>query len=171
MPFPELQAIAALFPIEEFNAALTAYMPTPAPEAAPAEHWDAATRGSASSRQQAQRPQPERGYSRVVGQGLVALAELMWAPEVRAAVIVFRTDFQAACAQIGVLAAYKQLHDLFQQLEDRYYLIYHDAKRLPADQSAWMGMEHHSRTPGDHRRSARAWRAAIRRSGRSGVEA
>jgi hypothetical protein len=39
-----------------------------------------------------------------------------------------------------LLANYKHLHELFQQLEDRYYLIYHDAKRLPADQWAWTGL-------------------------------
>ncbi len=42
---------------------------------------------------------------------------------------------------MGLLADYKWLHDLFQQLEDRYYLIYHDYRRLPADSSAWALIE------------------------------
>ncbi|MCZ7671263.1 MAG: hypothetical protein M5U34_31090 [Chloroflexi bacterium] len=32
---------------------------------------------------------------------------------------------------------YKLVHDLFQELENRYFLIENDRKRLPGDESAW----------------------------------
>jgi len=57
--------------------------------------------------------------------------------EVRTAVVAFQTDFEAASEQIGILADYKLAHDLFQELENRYFLIQNDQKRLPADDTAW----------------------------------
>jgi hypothetical protein len=36
---------------------------------------------------------------------------------------------------------YKLIHDLFQELETRYFLIYNDQKRLPADEMAWENIE------------------------------
>jgi hypothetical protein len=71
------------------------------------------------------------------GASFGALLALLEQPDARAAVIAFRADFEAACQQIGVLAHCKQLHDLFQQLQDRHRLIECDRKRLPADPSAW----------------------------------
>jgi hypothetical protein len=80
-----------------------------------------------------------------VGQGLVALSELMRAADVRAAVVAFRADFQAARGQIDLLAAHKRLHDLFQELESCYNLIHHfiyqDGKLMPAERVAWEGLE------------------------------
>lgn len=133
MPFPELRASAALFPPEEFAGALAAYIP-----AAFAEPTESAGRappiqGTAAPAGQA------------IAQGLSALIELVRAPAAHGAVLSFRVDFQAACEQIGVLAGYKRLHDLFQQLEDRYYLIYHDLKRLPAATAAWSSVELNAR--------------------------
>jgi hypothetical protein len=144
MPFPELRSGAALFPADEFNGALAAYMPVAFPEGPPAAGGAVAARDTGPPRQAEGAPaQPI--HSHAITQGLSALIALMRAPEVHAAVLAFRIDFQAACEQIGILADYKRLHDLFQQLEDRYYLIYHDMKRLPADPSAWVSIEHNSR--------------------------
>ena len=73
--------------------------------------------------------------------GLMALVELMTEHEVREAVAAFRAEFALARQLIDSLADYKQLHDLFQQLEDRYFLIYHDMKSLPGDEGAWERLE------------------------------
>ncbi len=35
---------------------------------------------------------------------------------------------------------YKLVHDLFQELENRYYLIFNDQRRLPDDELAWDGI-------------------------------
>lgn len=75
--------------------------------------------------------------SALASDGLTALVGLMQISEVRTAVVAFQTDFQAASEQIGILGEYKRLHDLFQELENLYYLIDHDRRRLPADESAW----------------------------------
>jgi hypothetical protein len=136
MPFPELRSSAALFPADEFNRALVAYIPAIKAGAAPEITGIVAH----ESTEQAQRIE-----SHVIADGLSALIELVRTPAVHAAVLSFRADFEAACEQIGTLADYKRLHDLFQQLEDRYYLIYHDARRLPAETAAWASMEHNGR--------------------------
>ncbi len=80
-------------------------------------------------------PPTEPGGS--AGAGFLALLALLEQPDARAAVVAFRTDFEAACQQIGVLVHCKHLHDLFQRLQDRHRLIECDRKRLPADPSAW----------------------------------
>ena len=127
MPFSELHAIVALFPPEDFRAALATYLPvSPQPLVGTLE---------------LERVPPEREQGALISKGLSALAELLWAPAARNAVMRFRAEFALACEQVGVLADYKWLHDLFQQLEDRYYLLFHDFKRLPADPSAWAVIE------------------------------
>jgi hypothetical protein len=144
MPFPELRASAALFPADEFNRALAAYIPAAISQASLEAGGEAIAAGLDQA-QQTERMLAQSTHTDVIIQGLSALIELMRAPEVHAAVLTFRIDFQAACEQIGTLADYKRLHDLFQQLEDRYYLIYHEAKRLPTDPAAWAGMEPNAR--------------------------
>jgi hypothetical protein len=72
-----------------------------------------------------------------VSAGMNALIRLMQAPQVRAAVVAFQTDFQAACEQIDILTDHKRLHDLFQELESRYNLVDHDRKHLETDETAW----------------------------------
>lgn len=78
------------------------------------------------------------GYnSQSVRNGLYALTELMAAPEVRAAVVAFRTDFQAVCEQIDVVGNYKDLHDLLHTLEFQCYSgIVQEARRFPDDETA-----------------------------------
>jgi hypothetical protein len=78
------------------------------------------------------------GYnSQSVRNGLYALTELMAAPEVRAAVVAFRTDFQAVCEQIDVVGNYKDLHDLLHTLEFKCYSgIVQEARRFPDDETA-----------------------------------
>ena len=73
----------------------------------------------------------------IAGNSLTALIRLLSKSEVRTAVVAFQTDFEAASEQIGILADYKLAHDLFQELENRYFLLQNDQKRLPADDSAW----------------------------------
>ncbi|MCA9928533.1 MAG: hypothetical protein KC419_08650, partial [Anaerolineales bacterium] len=73
----------------------------------------------------------------IAGQSLTALIRLLSKPEVRTAVVAFQTDFEAASEQIIILADFKLVHDLFQELENRYFLIKNDERRLPADDSAW----------------------------------
>lgn len=73
----------------------------------------------------------------VPADGLQALANLMRDDQVRSAVVAFTTDFESARSQIDVLSSYKQLHDLLQQLEDNYNVMYQHARRLPADALAW----------------------------------
>jgi hypothetical protein len=72
-----------------------------------------------------------------VGRGLAALAELMRSREVREAVVRFQADLKATSEQIVVLAGLKRLHDRLQQLEDRYRLIYHDARQVSQEADRW----------------------------------
>jgi len=78
-----------------------------------------------------------------VGQALIALADLMQVPQVRDAVVAFRTDFEAACEQINTLGNYKRLHDLFQELENLHTIVESICKRLATDQMAWEGIMLH----------------------------
>lgn len=73
----------------------------------------------------------------IVSKSITALIRLMSRPDMRTAVVAFQTDFQAASEQIDLMNDYKLVHDLFQELENRYNLINNDLKRLPADDSAW----------------------------------
>lgn len=73
----------------------------------------------------------------VVNRSFMALFQLMRRPETREAVISFQTDFEAASSQIDLMNDYKLIHDLFQELENRYFLIENDRKRLPDDDLAW----------------------------------
>jgi hypothetical protein len=74
---------------------------------------------------------------------LTALADLARDAQVRTAVVAFTTDFESACVQIDVLNSYKQLHDLFQQLEDASNVMAQHARRLPGDLTAWEDLEVH----------------------------
>jgi len=72
-----------------------------------------------------------------VREGLAALSELMQTPEVRAAVVAFRTDFEAAREQIDVLGDYKHLHDLLHTMQFHCYRpIVQEARRFPDDDMA-----------------------------------
>jgi Effector-associated domain 10 len=74
---------------------------------------------------------PQKDYGNSVGRGLEALAELMRHAEVRAAVITFWVDFQAACERIEIIANYKELHDLLHTLEFQCYSgILQESKRF-----------------------------------------
>jgi hypothetical protein len=82
-------------------------------------------------------PVPVRSLAMQTGAGLAALAELMQAPEVRQAVIVFRTDFQAAVEQINRLFTYKEIHDRLHTLQFRVYNpLVAEARRFPEDEVA-----------------------------------
>lgn len=73
----------------------------------------------------------------IAGKSFVSLIRLMARPDMRTAVVAFQTDFQAASTQIDLMNDYKLIHDLFQELENRYFLIINDQNRLPADDMAW----------------------------------
>lgn len=76
-----------------------------------------------------------------VGAGLQALSDLLHMPGARSAVAVYQASFQVACRQIEALGVYKKLHDLFQQLDDRYTIVVRFSKSLPANQAAWEDVE------------------------------
>jgi hypothetical protein len=73
----------------------------------------------------------------IANRSFMALFRLMRRPETREAVVSFQTDFEAASGQIDLMNDYKLLHDLFQELENRYFLVENDRKRLPDDDLAW----------------------------------
>lgn len=86
-------------------------------------------------------PPDDATTTQTAGKGLNALAQLLQNTGAQTAITAFRTDFQAASQQLTVLSHHKRLHDLFQELSSRYYLIEHDRRRLPADESAWESLE------------------------------
>ncbi len=86
-------------------------------------------------------PKADVSNTLIAGKSITALIQLMRSPEVRAAAVAFQTTFEAASAQIDLMNGYKLLHDLFQELENRYFLIINDQRRLPADETAWDGIE------------------------------
>jgi hypothetical protein len=73
----------------------------------------------------------------IANRSFMALLQLVRRPETREAVVSFQTDFEAASDQIDLMNNYKLVHDLFQELENRYFLIENDRKRLPDDDLAW----------------------------------
>lgn len=73
----------------------------------------------------------------VIGRSFTTLIKFMRSSEVRTAVVAFQTDFEAVSAQIDQLNDYKYAHDLFQELENLYFLVRNDQKRLPDDDFAW----------------------------------
>ena len=77
--------------------------------------------------------------SEQVSEGLAALTDLMQAPDVHAAVVAFRTDFEAASRQIDVLGDYKRLHDLLHTMQFHcYHPIVQESRRFPDDE---MGLD------------------------------
>lgn len=73
----------------------------------------------------------------LASQGFTALISLLRRPETREAIVRFQNDFQAASSRIDLMNDLKLAHDLFQELENRYFLIENDRKRLPDDELAW----------------------------------
>ncbi len=73
----------------------------------------------------------------IVSKSITALIRLMARPDMRTAVVSFQTDFEGTSEQIDLMNDYKLVHDLFQELENRYNLINNDLKRLPGDDYAW----------------------------------
>lgn len=73
----------------------------------------------------------------LVSKSFVSLMRLLARPDMHTAVVSFQTDFQAASNQIDLMNDFKLVHDLFQELENRYFLIQNDERRLPADDMAW----------------------------------
>jgi hypothetical protein len=76
----------------------------------------------------------------IASQGFNALLSLLRRPETHETIIRFQSDFQAASDRIDLMNDLKLAHDLFQELENRYFLIENDRKRLPADELAWDGL-------------------------------
>lgn len=79
----------------------------------------------------------DQSNTMLVSKSFVTLLRLLTRPDMRAAVVAFQTDFQAASSQIDQMNDFKLAHDLFQELENRYFLIQNDERRLPADDMAW----------------------------------
>lgn len=82
----------------------------------------------------------DKSKTLIASKSFATLIRLMARPDMRDAVIAFQKDFEAASEQIALMNDYKLVHDLFQELENRYYLIYNDQKRLPDDDMAWEGI-------------------------------
>ncbi len=82
----------------------------------------------------------DKSKTLIASKSFTALIRLMSRPDMRNAVIAFQKDFEAASEQIALMNDYKLVHDLFQELENRYYLIFNDQKRLPDDDLAWDGI-------------------------------
>lgn len=82
-----------------------------------------------------------RSDTLIAGRSFTSLIRLLSKEEVRTAVVSFQTDFLASSQQINLLNDQKQLHDLFQSLEDCYYLVINDQKKLPQDEDAWINIE------------------------------
>ncbi|MCA9960169.1 MAG: hypothetical protein KC443_14105 [Anaerolineales bacterium] len=81
---------------------------------------------------------PRMGHeTQLISKGITTLVHLLRSPEMRTVLVAFQTDFQATSDQIKNVNIYKQLHDLMQQLENRYFLLYNDQRRLPDDDAAW----------------------------------
>ncbi|HEX6383456.1 MAG TPA: hypothetical protein VF177_02190 [Anaerolineae bacterium] len=59
----------------------------------------------------------QEGYTRSAGTGLTLLAELVAAPSIHNAVSNCQKDFEAARNKIEMVSHYKDLHDLFQEME------------------------------------------------------
>jgi hypothetical protein len=69
--------------------------------------------------------------------GLNALATMMQQPEVRDAVVAFRTDLEAASHQIDLLASLKELHDHLHNVEFQCFrVIQQQTARFPDDDLA-----------------------------------
>lgn len=72
-----------------------------------------------------------------VGDGFVALTDLMQEPAVREAVVAFRTDFEAIGTQIDILSDYKGLHDLLHTMQFHcYHPVVQESGRFPDDTMA-----------------------------------
>lgn len=85
--------------------------------------------------------------SEQIGQGFVALTDLMQASEVRTAVVTFRAGFSAARDQIVLLSNYKYLHDLLHELQFHCYMpILQAARHFPDDDLAAESLEYYEVT-------------------------
>jgi tetratricopeptide (TPR) repeat protein len=86
-------------------------------------------------------PGPAVASATAVRTRLEALLDLMQIAEARAAVAVYQTGFEAACRWITILGSYKALHDLLQQLGDRYAVLARCCKNLSSDPTTWNDVE------------------------------
>lgn len=87
-------------------------------------------------------PGTERSDSQTATSSLSALSDLVaQRTELRAIIAGYRADFEATRSQVGIVADYKLLHDLFQQLEGVVVLLRPAARRLPDDDRAWEELE------------------------------
>lgn len=78
-----------------------------------------------------------------VSQGVLGLIQLLHEPQIHNAIISFRTDFEAVCDHVKVLNYYKRLHDLFQDLETRYYIVEFERLRLAEHPKSWDSLTLH----------------------------
>ena len=82
-------------------------------------------------------PPQDKSNTMIASKSISAIVRMLSRADVHTAVVTFQTDFQAASQQIEQMNDYKQIHDLFQMLENQYYLVSRDQKRLPDDDMAW----------------------------------
>ena len=85
---------------------------------------------------------PETGsLSRQAGAGIDALIDLLRSSEAQAAMAVYRANFEDTARQIALVRAYKELHDLLQQIEDRHTILARCCKSLLYAADAWYDLE------------------------------
>ncbi len=81
---------------------------------------------------------PKQEHSHSIGEGLIALIELMQSPEARDSVIAFQTNFQAASEQIDILVNNKRLHDLLHTMQFQFYnYLVQQTRRSLSDDTDW----------------------------------
>lgn len=79
--------------------------------------------------------------SQRLGQGFAALSTLATIPVVSKEIHHFQDDFKEAREKIGIIRAYKQIHDAMQEVERCYVLLQDDRISLEEDEFAWDNVE------------------------------
>lgn len=89
------------------------------------------------------KPTPIDAIGARVTQFIGLLSMLMQDPKAREVILLFRYDLLGANEHIATLNNYKQLHDLFQELELHYTPIDADSRRAAADPGVWDTLAEH----------------------------
>ncbi len=89
-----------------------------------------------------------RSEEQPINQGLDVLRDIVNTPgPVREAAVSFRTDFQAASEQIGILGTYKDIHDQLHSLQIHCFsLTQIETRRSSSDDIAWDSLSNYELT-------------------------
>jgi hypothetical protein len=72
-----------------------------------------------------------------LGQGFIALAQLVKVGDIRDSVLFFQNDIELVSQKLSLISFFKKLHDVFQDIETSHNLLRTDRERLPQNQAAW----------------------------------